>query len=382
MLIPYGSNAPIYYRPFATVGLIAVNVGVFLLQWNSKIDASKWVLLIGDGIHPIQWLTGNFLHAGWLHLLSNMIFLWVFGLIVEGKLGSLRFLGVYLGLGILESALEQILFLNTAKSASLGASSILYGLLGISAVWAPKNEVRFLLFFVRATFIELSVQTTALLYIVLDCVVAFIGMGMGNFLTTSTIHLAGAFLGIVAGVVLLKRGIVDCENWDWFSVRAGRHIPESAYNPRAYARQRPEGETTSEEDRQVALELIRENLAAGDPMTAWETYLGAAGTTDTWQLGEKDSRAMLIGLRDAKAWQPFVALARKHITRFPARSASIQLGLAEYLASDGNRPSQALRIIEKLSDTDLTPAEITNRDRIRADAERRAKGGALEFADE
>ncbi len=60
-----------------------------------------WGLTHGEGLHPVQWVTNNFLHGRIFHLVGNMIFLWGFGLVVEGKLGWWRFLLVYMGIGIL-----------------------------------------------------------------------------------------------------------------------------------------------------------------------------------------------------------------------------------------------------------------------------------------
>src|SRR5262245_50368908 len=128
MFIPYGTDAPIYHWPFATVGLIVVNVVLFFAvpvfqpppsttitieepegdldpdmaldgdshhdeatkkilsalspSWYSRQGLSLW---LGQGLHPSQWLTHNFLHAGLIHLIGNMIFLWAYGIVVEGK---------------------------------------------------------------------------------------------------------------------------------------------------------------------------------------------------------------------------------------------------------------------------------------------------------
>ncbi len=382
MLIPYGSDAPLHYRPFATIGLIAVNAVVFALQWNESIDTEKWALRIGSGFHPLQWVTANFLHADWLHLIANMVFLWVFGMIVEGKTGSWLFLGIYFALGIGESALEQVLFLHSEEGITLGASAILYGLLGMSAVWAPKNDVQFLFIYFRAAFFELSVLTTAGIYIGLDLLGAFFWMGMGKALSTSTIHLLGAVIGLVAGVVLLKRGVVDCENWDWFSIRAGRHIPVRIQKPKPVEPRSPRTASDVTEERRAALELLRESLAAGDAPTAWEIYSRTAEETGGWLLGEKDSRALVTGLHAAAAWESFATLAQAHIARFAAGSASIRLGLAEHTLRRASRPSRALAMLDALPDASLTPAEIVRGDRARAEAERRIQGGALELADD
>ena len=91
---------------------------VFVLFPSAATRTGRWSL--GDGIHPLQWLTNNFLHAGFFHLAGNMIFLWTFGLVVEGKLGWWAFLLVYLGLGVGESAGMQILVHSETPVHMLG----------------------------------------------------------------------------------------------------------------------------------------------------------------------------------------------------------------------------------------------------------------------
>ena len=112
MIIPWGTDAPIYHRPIATIAIIVLNVLSSLLFPAATHE--DWTLVLGDGIHPLQWLTNIFMHLGFDHLVGNMLFLWAFGIIVEGKLGWRGFALVYLGLGIVESALMQ-LFIRTEE---------------------------------------------------------------------------------------------------------------------------------------------------------------------------------------------------------------------------------------------------------------------------
>ena len=104
MFFPYGTDAPVYYWPFTTVAMIIANVLVFTLEVCDERFADALVLETGSGIHPLQWLTTNFAHAGPMHLAGNMLFLWAFGLIVEGKLGWLKTLVAYLGIGVVYGA--------------------------------------------------------------------------------------------------------------------------------------------------------------------------------------------------------------------------------------------------------------------------------------
>ena len=76
-----------------------------------------------------------------MHLIGNMIYLWGFGLIVEGKVGWWRFLMIYLAIGAIECAIEQTLMLGAdSKSYSQGASAVVYGLVAIGMVWAPGTR--------------------------------------------------------------------------------------------------------------------------------------------------------------------------------------------------------------------------------------------------
>ena len=138
MLIPWNTDAPLYHGPWATIALIVVNALVFgLCEAAGYEGVEDWILVYGDGLHPLQWLTSNFIHGDFFHLLGNMFCLWGFGLVIEGKTGWLSFLGIYLGLGVVECGMEQALTLNLDGGASFGASAVIYGLIAMALVWAP-----------------------------------------------------------------------------------------------------------------------------------------------------------------------------------------------------------------------------------------------------
>jgi membrane associated rhomboid family serine protease len=237
MLIPYGTDAPIYHLPFATGAMIALNTIVSFAIWSATgggwyIAAGEdgelgwWVsemlLMYGHGWRPWQWVTSNFLHADVLHLIGNMFCLWGFGLVVEGKIGWWRFLAVYLGIGVAQCAVEQSLMLFADTGFSLGASSIIYGLLAIGMIWAPRNEMNcvFLLGF-RPIMFDAELYTIATFALLIEIGTSFLA---GLTLGSQVLHLMGAVAGAPVGVVMLKRGWVDCEGWDLFSVLAKRHV--------------------------------------------------------------------------------------------------------------------------------------------------------------
>jgi len=111
MFIPYGTDAPIYHWPFATGAMMLINIVVLVLQYMHPESQADFVLVHGDGLHPIQWLTSVFMHEGVLHLLGNLIFLWAFGIIVEGKVGPIIFTLLYVGIGVFQNMIQQVMFL-------------------------------------------------------------------------------------------------------------------------------------------------------------------------------------------------------------------------------------------------------------------------------
>ena len=97
---PYHTDAPLYHYPIGTVLLIVINVLMFAATWSQDPQTYDSLILPFDTIQPTQWVTSAFMHVDIMHLAGNMLFLWSFGLIVEGKLGWYRFLPLYLGIAI------------------------------------------------------------------------------------------------------------------------------------------------------------------------------------------------------------------------------------------------------------------------------------------
>ena len=113
----------------------------------------------------MQWVSNAFLHADIFHLLGNMAFLWTFGIIVEGKLGWYRMLGIYLLMAAAEGAIVQIMMLGSV-GASLGASGAIFGLMAMSLIWAPENRVDCLvLIVVRVVTYEVKVMVLVGLFL-------------------------------------------------------------------------------------------------------------------------------------------------------------------------------------------------------------------------
>jgi membrane associated rhomboid family serine protease len=132
--------------PVVTYALIAINVLFFLVELTAG-DAfiNRWSvipreLLANPVAEFITVFTAMFMHAGWLHLGSNMLYLWIFGDNVEDRLGHAKFLIFYLLCGIV-ATYSQVLVNPNSGVPNLGASGAIAGVLGAYLIMFPGGRV-------------------------------------------------------------------------------------------------------------------------------------------------------------------------------------------------------------------------------------------------
>ena len=159
-MIPLGdaSRRPFNF-PIMTALLISANALVFILELlGGDAFINRWSMVpanIMAGQGYVTILTAMFMHAGWLHILGNMLFFWVFGPEIEDVMGPLRYLIFYL-LGGLVATAAQILVDPTSTVPNLGASGAIAGVMGAFLITYPRDRIRTILFlgwFVQVAFI-------------------------------------------------------------------------------------------------------------------------------------------------------------------------------------------------------------------------------------
>ncbi len=215
MFIPIGDEPnPPGYLPIATVAIIAINVAVYLLialplstqapdlrdpllaeyarvvlprlppgtsldelvRQTTAYDLMlfRWGFRASDP-SLITLFTGMFLHAGFMHLAGNMLYLWVYGNNVEHRLGVLAYPFWYLATGV-AATLFQTLFNPGSPIPLVGASGAISGVLGFYLVWFPHHMVRVFLFlfpFYVGT-VHLNATLVLALYLVVDNLLPFV----------------------------------------------------------------------------------------------------------------------------------------------------------------------------------------------------------------
>ncbi|MGE0378259.1 MAG: rhomboid family intramembrane serine protease [Planctomycetaceae bacterium] len=407
--IPINTDAPIYHFPWATVSLIVANTLAFFAAAAGVVHVESYVLTYGTGLHPLQWVTSLFLHDGLLHLAANMACLWVFGLIVEGKLGWRGFLPVFLGLGIVESALEQMCLAN-AHGSSLGASAAVVGLMAMALVWAPYNAVVFgygVLFssLTRVGSVEISVLMFSLLFAAFEVSAIW---WCDVHLSAAVLHLLGGLLGLGLGVTLLKRGSVDCEGWDLLSIwngagrpSADRHTPmacgvgaKRVTERRRKHRQRAmtvsRGEAILDADssaihhsgrgRQGALERVRDLIRRDKPGAALRAWQQLLHFSPDAQLGQQELLRLARGLFEIGVWEEAVRLTEELAARFADCGVRLRLCAAGVLLVKLGRPKAALHMAELLDSRSLSAREQAWRERLVSEARALIDSGVIELS--
>lgn len=156
-MIPLKDDNPTRTTPFVDYALIAACVLVFLWQVSlgERIEAAIYAYglipdqLLGDARLPPElrvvpaWMTvftSMFLHGGWMHLIGNMLYLWIFADNVEDRLGHGRFVVFYLLCGI-AAALAQALPDPQSQIPMIGASGAISGVLGAYLLLYPRARV-------------------------------------------------------------------------------------------------------------------------------------------------------------------------------------------------------------------------------------------------
>ena len=149
MLFPIKVTQPSYSRPVVTVALIVANILVFLheisLDPYSLNEFVRVYSLRPYHFHLVNVFTSMFLHANWLHLAGNMLFLWVFGDNVEDILGHGKYLVFYLLCGA-AAAFAQVLADPLSRAPMVGASGAIAGVMGAYLVKFPRSRVQMLFF--------------------------------------------------------------------------------------------------------------------------------------------------------------------------------------------------------------------------------------------
>jgi len=193
--------------PAVTLALIIINAFVFLFEralspYGYSIIIHQYALIPAI-IHPSALLTSMFLHGGWLHLIGNMWFLWVFGTRVEDALGAFKYLAYYLLCGIIAAFVHLALNLGS-PIPTIGASGAIAGVMGGFLLLYPRARIHTLIFIVIfVTTIEVPAVILLVYWFLLQLLSGLSSFGQLSYSNTGGIAWFAHVGGFLAGMLLL-----------------------------------------------------------------------------------------------------------------------------------------------------------------------------------
>ena len=201
--------------PYITYSLIVVNALVFFWELSLSQGQLRQAFYsmaivpceIKTSLFSVETLLDSlrtmFLHGGWVHLIGNMVFLYLFGPHIEEYLGKARILGFYLITGFAAGFLNIALSWHSCVPA-IGASGAISGVLGGFFLLYPATRVRTVAFFYRVPVGMVDVQAFYMLlyYFVLDFINGLASLGVGNY-ETNGVAVWAHVGGFLAGVLMI-----------------------------------------------------------------------------------------------------------------------------------------------------------------------------------
>ena len=204
-MFPLRDDQPTRSAPVITILLIVVNMLVFFYELaqgpyeNAFIDQYG---LTPDRFHWSAIFTSMFLHSGWLHVLGNMWFLWIFGDNIEDILGHDKFLAFYLACGV-AAAITQVFFSVDSTVPMVGASGAIAGVMGAYLVKFPQARISSLVVII---FFFTRVDVPAWLMLIYWFALQFFS-GVGSLSSYANSQGGTAFFahvgGFLAGIALI-----------------------------------------------------------------------------------------------------------------------------------------------------------------------------------
>lgn len=214
MFIPFSDQNPLKHIAFqrVTVTIIALNVLVFLIFQSGFFPTSNQYFFLAFAIIPTELVTGSsifptniswpeeltlfsymFFHGGWLHLIFNMIFLWIFGDNIEDAMGHTRFVVFYLLCGV-AAGLAHTLASPGSNAPLIGASGAIAGVTGAYVMLYPRVKIWVVVL------MKIPLRLSAMWVLA-----AWFGFQVFNVLTNTASNVAwwAHIGGFIAGAVLI-----------------------------------------------------------------------------------------------------------------------------------------------------------------------------------
>ncbi len=169
--------------------------------------------LIPSDIYIYKIFSSMFLHGSWMHLIGNMLYLWIFGNNIEDYLGHIKFLIFYLFCGICATLVHVFSDVNSTIPV-IGASGAISGVLGAYLILYPRAKVKLLVWFVIVTVLRVRASIVLIFWFVYQFLSVFKSSEEGGGVAWWA-HIGGFIVGIVISFFLGKKKVIKKKTGPW-----------------------------------------------------------------------------------------------------------------------------------------------------------------------
>ena len=235
MIIPLRTDSPLRTTPYMNWAIIVANVVIFVAGMMNPHIADGYSLSARQP-QLYQFFTYQFLHAGWMHIIGNMLFLYIFGNNINDRLGHLGYLAMYLGGGVFAG----ISYVVTSHSDAglVGASGSIATVTGAYLVLLPRSNVTIVYFFYLVGVTEIASLWFILFFFAYDI---YSNLSTQGDNVAHTAHIGGTVFGALICMGLLGLHLLPRDPFDvlalvqrWNRRRQYRDMVAGGYNPFEY----------------------------------------------------------------------------------------------------------------------------------------------------
>ena len=235
MIIPLRTDSPLRSTPYMNWGLIVVNVLIFVATLSFP-KLSNGFDLSSRQPELYQFFSYQFLHAGWMHLIGNMLFLYIFGNNVNDRLGHVGYLALYLAGGIFAGI--SYIATSTGQGGLVGASGSISTITGAYLILLPRSNVTVAYFIILPGVTEIASIWLILGFFAYDIYLNFSSLDS----VAHTAHIGGTVFGAAMCAMLLAFHLLPRDPFDviamaqrWNRRRQYRDMVAQGYNPFEYS---------------------------------------------------------------------------------------------------------------------------------------------------
>jgi hypothetical protein len=190
--------------PVVVIAIIILNFLCFFTELSSPQSFISHYALVPDHLRLTSLVTYMFLHGGWMHILGNMWFLWVFGSHLENALGSGRFFFFYLACGVAAGAVQSVLNLGS-PIPTLGASGAIAGVMGAFLIIYPRvRVVTLVILVIFITTVDIPAAFMLLYWFAIQLLSGLWSTARGNLIDGGGVAWFAHVGGFLTGIVLVK----------------------------------------------------------------------------------------------------------------------------------------------------------------------------------